>query len=165
MESNGDTESELSALGLKVKTLEGELKACKSELHKLQKQLSQTERIYKNTESYNEDLRKQTPEGSFTMIIPHQHRNCSFSIIYPVEIKISELTLGHFNDLQVKKPVTGCGRAGDFVELLGGSGVDPSKMFPVADLCYSFNGLGEFSVLISDIHLMDQDNVTHIEGD
>ncbi|KAK6492464.1 corticotropin-releasing factor-binding protein-like [Huso huso] len=88
----------------------------------------------------------QTPEGSFTMIIPHQHRNCSFSIIYPVEIKISELTLGHFNDLQVKKPVTGCGRAGDFVELLGGSGVDPSKMFPVADLCYSFNGLAEMKI-------------------
>ncbi|KAK6494870.1 angiogenic factor with G patch and FHA domains 1-like [Huso huso] len=64
MESNGDTESELSALGLKVKTLEGELKACKSELHKLQKQLSQTERIYKNTESYNEDLRKQVDKLS-----------------------------------------------------------------------------------------------------
>lgn len=64
MESNGDTESELSALGLKVKTLEGELKACKSDLHKLQKQLSQTERIYKNTESYNEDLRKQVDKLS-----------------------------------------------------------------------------------------------------
>ncbi|KAG2466902.1 AGGF1 factor, partial [Polypterus senegalus] len=80
----------------------------------------------------------QTPEGSFTMVIPHQHRNCSFSIIYPVQIKIAELTLGHFNDLQVKKPR--CGGAGDFVELLGGNGVDPSKMFPVADLCYSFSG-------------------------
>uniref|UniRef100_A0A667XME2 Corticotropin-releasing factor-binding protein n=1 Tax=Myripristis murdjan TaxID=586833 RepID=A0A667XME2_9TELE len=37
----------------------------------------------------------QTPEGSFTMVIPQQHRNCSFSIIYPVEIQISEFSLGH----------------------------------------------------------------------
>ncbi|XP_041092741.1 angiogenic factor with G patch and FHA domains 1-like [Polyodon spathula] len=59
MESSGDTESEISALRLKVETLEGELKVCKSELHTLQKQLNQTERICKNTESYNEDLRKQ----------------------------------------------------------------------------------------------------------
>ncbi|XP_039614339.1 corticotropin-releasing factor-binding protein [Polypterus senegalus] len=86
----------------------------------------------------------QTPEGSFTMVIPHQHRNCSFSIIYPVQIKIAELTLGHFNDLQVKKPR--CGGAGDFVELLGGNGVDPSKMFPVADLCYSFSGPAEVKI-------------------
>ncbi|MBN3270505.1 AGGF1 factor, partial [Polyodon spathula] len=64
MESNGDTESELSALRLKVETLEGELKACKSELHTLQKQLNQTERICKNTESYNEDLRKQVDKLS-----------------------------------------------------------------------------------------------------
>ncbi len=43
----------------------------------------------------------QTPEGSFTMIIPQQHRNCSFSIIYPVEIQIGELSLGQHNDLKV----------------------------------------------------------------
>lgn len=43
----------------------------------------------------------QTPEGSFTMIIPQQHRNCSFSIIYPVEIQIGELNLGQHNDLKV----------------------------------------------------------------
>lgn len=29
------------------------------------------------------------------MVIPQQHRNCSFSIIYPVEIDISEFSLGH----------------------------------------------------------------------
>lgn len=34
--------------------------------------------------------------------MPHQHRNCSFSIIYPVAIKISDLTLGHLNGLQLK---------------------------------------------------------------
>lgn len=41
----------------------------------------------------------QSPQGSYTMVIPQQHRNCSFSIIYPVEIDISEFSLGHFNHL------------------------------------------------------------------
>jgi len=36
------------------------------------------------------------------MVIPHQHRNCSFSIIYPVVIKISDLILGHLNGLFLK---------------------------------------------------------------
>lgn len=36
----------------------------------------------------------QSPEGSFTMVIPHERRNCSFSIIYPVEIRLTELGLG-----------------------------------------------------------------------
>lgn len=40
----------------------------------------------------------QSPEGSYTMVIPQQHRNCSFSIIYPVEIDVSEFSLGHFNN-------------------------------------------------------------------
>lgn len=31
------------------------------------------------------------------------------------------------------------------MELLGGNGVDTSKMFPVADLCFSLSGLGESS--------------------
>lgn len=29
------------------------------------------------------------------------------------------------------------------MELLGGTGLDPSKMMPLADLCYSFHGPGE----------------------
>lgn len=44
----------------------------------------------------------QTPAGRFTMVIPHQHRNCSFSIIYPVVIKISDLILGRLNSLHLK---------------------------------------------------------------
>ncbi|CAJ0968425.1 unnamed protein product [Ranitomeya imitator] len=89
----------------------------------------------------------QSPSGKFTMIIPHQHRNCSFSIIYPVVIKISDLTLGHFNELQLKKPPPkGCGGAGDFVELLGGAGLDPSNMFPLADLCHSFHGSAQMKI-------------------
>ncbi|KAE8636078.1 hypothetical protein XENTR_v10002831 [Xenopus tropicalis] len=89
----------------------------------------------------------QSPNGRFTMIIPHQHRNCSFSIIYPVVIKIFDLTLGHFNELQLKKPPPkGCGDAGDFVELLGGAGLDPSKMFPLADLCHSFHGSAQMKI-------------------
>jgi len=39
----------------------------------------------------------QSPEGSYTMVIPQQHRNCSFSIIYPVEIDVYEFSLGHYN--------------------------------------------------------------------
>lgn len=31
------------------------------------------------------------------MVIPQQHRNCSFSIIYPVAIDISEFSLGQFS--------------------------------------------------------------------
>ncbi|XP_053303943.1 corticotropin-releasing factor-binding protein [Spea bombifrons] len=89
----------------------------------------------------------QSPSGRFTMIIPHQHRNCSFSIIYPVVIKISDLTLGHFNELQLKKPPpTGCGDADDFVELLGGTGLDTSKMLPLADLCHSFHGFAQMKI-------------------
>lgn len=42
---------------------------------------------------------------------------------------------------------SGCLGSGDYVELLGGNGVDTSKMFPVADLCFSLSGLGEFEVL------------------
>ncbi|KAM6986592.1 corticotropin-releasing factor-binding protein [Aplochiton taeniatus] len=83
----------------------------------------------------------QTLEGSFTMVIPQQHRNCSFSIVYPVEIQVSELSLGHLNDFPMKRSVIpGCTGAGDYVELLGGNGMDTSKMLPIADLCYSFTG-------------------------
>ncbi|CAB1332597.1 unnamed protein product [Coregonus sp. 'balchen'] len=85
-------------------------------------------------------------QGSFTMVIPQQHRNCSFSIIYPVEIKIAELSLGHLNDFPIKRSIPGCAGAGDFVELLGGNGMDPSKMFPVADLCYNFNGPAQMKI-------------------
>ncbi|XP_011231393.2 corticotropin-releasing factor-binding protein isoform X3 [Ailuropoda melanoleuca] len=82
----------------------------------------------------------QTPSGRFTLVVPHLRRNCSFSIIYPVVIKISDLTLGHLHGRQLKNPSAGCGGIGDFVELLGGPGLDPSKMMPLADLCYSFHG-------------------------
>ncbi|XP_043563168.1 corticotropin-releasing factor-binding protein [Chiloscyllium plagiosum] len=86
----------------------------------------------------------QTPDGRFTMVIPHQKRNCSFSIIYPTEIMISELTLGHFNDLQL--PIKSCGGATDFVQLLGGNRLDPSRMYPVADICYSFSGPAQIKI-------------------
>uniref|UniRef100_A0A8C6KLT8 Corticotropin-releasing factor-binding protein n=1 Tax=Nothobranchius furzeri TaxID=105023 RepID=A0A8C6KLT8_NOTFU len=39
----------------------------------------------------------QSPEGTYTMASPQQHRNCSFSIIYPVAIDISEFSLGRSN--------------------------------------------------------------------
>ncbi|XP_076020197.1 corticotropin-releasing factor-binding protein [Genypterus blacodes] len=81
----------------------------------------------------------QTPEGSYTMVIPQQHKNCSFSIIYPVEIQISEFSMGHYNSFP-KRSLGGCAESGDFVELLGGSGIDTSKMVPILDLCHSFTG-------------------------
>ncbi|KAG7257087.1 hypothetical protein CRUP_006343, partial [Coryphaenoides rupestris] len=83
----------------------------------------------------------QTPEGAFTLVVPQQHRNCSFSIIYPVELRISEFSLGHNSDTAFpKRSASGCSEAGDFVELLGGSGLDTSKMSPIAELCTSFTG-------------------------
>ncbi|XP_053556429.1 corticotropin-releasing factor-binding protein [Bombina bombina] len=103
--------------------------------------------IYKIPNLFPCNVISQSPNGRFTMVIPHQHRNCSFSIIYPVMIKISDLTLGHFNELQLKKPPPiGCSEAGDFVELLGGAGLDPSKMFPLADLCHSFHGSAQMKI-------------------
>ncbi|XP_034296981.1 corticotropin-releasing factor-binding protein isoform X1 [Pantherophis guttatus] len=88
----------------------------------------------------------QTPSGRFTMIVPHQHRNCSFSIIYPTLIKISDLSLGHLQGFHLKKPTAGCRGAGDFMELLGGNGLDPSKMLPLADLCHSFSGPAQMKI-------------------
>ncbi|XP_027462874.1 corticotropin-releasing factor-binding protein isoform X1 [Zalophus californianus] len=88
----------------------------------------------------------QTPSGRFTLVVPHLRQNCSFSIIYPVAIKISDLTLGHLNGMQFKNPSAGCGGIGDFVELLGGPGLDPSKMMPLADLCYSFHGPAQMKI-------------------
>ncbi|XP_069015831.1 corticotropin-releasing factor-binding protein [Embiotoca jacksoni] len=81
----------------------------------------------------------QSPEGSYTMVIPQQHRNCSFSIIYPVEIDISEFNLGHFSNFP-KRSMPGCAESGDFVQLLGGNGIDTSKLLPITDLCISFTG-------------------------
>ncbi|TKS84894.1 Corticotropin-releasing factor-binding protein [Collichthys lucidus] len=81
----------------------------------------------------------QSPEGSYTMVSPQQHRNCSFSIIYPVEIDISEFSLGHFNNFP-KRSAPGCGESGDYVQLLGGNGIDTSKLLPITDLCISFIG-------------------------
>uniref|UniRef100_A0A5F8GDA1 Corticotropin-releasing factor-binding protein n=1 Tax=Monodelphis domestica TaxID=13616 RepID=A0A5F8GDA1_MONDO len=58
--------------------------------------------VKKNPNLFPCNVISQTPNGRFTMVIPHQHRNCSFSIIYPVVIKISDLILGHLNGLQLK---------------------------------------------------------------
>ncbi|XP_067378530.1 corticotropin-releasing factor-binding protein-like [Channa argus] len=95
------------------------------------------------------NIMSQSPEGSFTMVIPHQRRNCSFSIIYPVELRLTELSLGQAksNELSPQRQVwSGCSASGDYVELLGGNGVDTSKMFPVADLCFSLSGLSQMKI-------------------
>nr|XP_055036588.1 angiogenic factor with G patch and FHA domains 1 isoform X2 [Misgurnus anguillicaudatus] len=53
------SEEELVHLRSQAEVLRQELKTCKDELQKLQKQLSQSERLQKTTESYNKDLREQ----------------------------------------------------------------------------------------------------------
>lgn len=53
------SEEELVHLRSQAEALRQELKTCKDELQKLQKQLSQSERLQKTTESYNKDLREQ----------------------------------------------------------------------------------------------------------
>ncbi|XP_039614338.1 angiogenic factor with G patch and FHA domains 1 isoform X2 [Polypterus senegalus] len=57
-------ECELTQLHLRVQTLEEELKSCKAEIHKLKKQLKKADLLCRNTESYNEDLRKQVDKLS-----------------------------------------------------------------------------------------------------
>ncbi|XP_077379007.1 corticotropin-releasing factor-binding protein [Festucalex cinctus] len=94
------------------------------------------------------NIMSQSPEGSFTMVMPHQHRNCSFSIIYPVEIQLTQLSLGQAksNQLRPKATLSGCSGSADYVELLGGNGVDTSRMFPVADLCFPLSGLAQMKI-------------------
>lgn len=58
-DGENETESEVVELRQKVESLKQELCECRTELAKLQKQLSQADRLQKSTESYNEDLRKQ----------------------------------------------------------------------------------------------------------
>ncbi|CAN9512404.1 unnamed protein product [Ophioblennius macclurei] len=58
-DGEAESESEVAELRLKAESLKQELKECRAELSKLHKQLSQTERLRRSTESYNEDLRKQ----------------------------------------------------------------------------------------------------------
>lgn len=62
--ADGEDETECGEAELrhKVEVLKQELRECRAELSKLQKQLSQSERLQKSTESYNEDLRKQVGE-------------------------------------------------------------------------------------------------------
>uniref|UniRef100_A0A673HDX5 Angiogenic factor with G patch and FHA domains 1-like n=1 Tax=Sinocyclocheilus rhinocerous TaxID=307959 RepID=A0A673HDX5_9TELE len=57
-------EAELVSLRSQAEALRQELKTCKDELQNLQKQLSQSERLQKTTESYNQDLRQQVDKLS-----------------------------------------------------------------------------------------------------
>lgn len=38
----------------------------------------------------------------------------------------------------------GCAETGDVVQLLGGKGIDTSKLLPITDLCISFTGPSEY---------------------
>lgn len=57
-------DSEVAELRHRAQSLKQELEECKAELNKLQKQLSQSERLQRSTESYNEDLRRQVEQLS-----------------------------------------------------------------------------------------------------
>ncbi|XP_061674114.1 corticotropin-releasing factor-binding protein-like [Syngnathoides biaculeatus] len=95
------------------------------------------------------NVMSQSPEGSFTMVMAHQHRNCSFSVVYPVEIQLTQLSLGHAKSNQLGPKArlsSGCRGSGDYVEVLGGNGVDTSHMFPVADLCFPLIGLAQMKI-------------------
>ncbi|KAG7495259.1 angiogenic factor with G patch and FHA domains 1 isoform X2 [Solea senegalensis] len=59
-----DADCDVAELRLKVDSLKQELRECRTELSKLQKQLHQSERLQRNTDSYNEDLRKQVDQLS-----------------------------------------------------------------------------------------------------
>ncbi|XP_026203276.1 angiogenic factor with G patch and FHA domains 1 isoform X2 [Anabas testudineus] len=59
-----DPECEVAELRLKVESLKQDLRECRAELAKLQKQLNHSERLQRSTESYNEDLRKQVDQLS-----------------------------------------------------------------------------------------------------
>nr|XP_020448224.1 angiogenic factor with G patch and FHA domains 1 isoform X2 [Monopterus albus] len=59
-----DSESEVTELRLKIDSLKQELRECRAELAKLEKQLNHSERLQRSTESYNEDLRKQVEQLS-----------------------------------------------------------------------------------------------------
>lgn len=52
---------------------------------------------------------------------------------------------------------SGCSGSGDYVELLGGNGVDTSRMFPVADLCFPLSGLGK-SIICSTVNITSWHN-------
>ncbi|XP_012725041.2 corticotropin-releasing factor-binding protein [Fundulus heteroclitus] len=95
--------------------------------------------VRKHTNPFPCNVISQSPEGRYTMVIPQQHRNCSFSIIYPVAIDVSEFSLGRRNNFP-KRSLPGCAESGDYVQLLGGSGIDTSKLLPITDLCISFTG-------------------------
>ncbi|XP_057688148.1 corticotropin-releasing factor-binding protein-like [Corythoichthys intestinalis] len=95
------------------------------------------------------NIMSQSPEGSFTMVMPYQNRNCSFSIIYPVEIQVTQLTLEQDQSNQLRpmvRPSSGCLGSGDYVELLGGNGVDTSHMFPVAELCFPLSAPAQMKI-------------------
>ncbi|XP_068451234.1 angiogenic factor with G patch and FHA domains 1 isoform X2 [Clinocottus analis] len=59
-----DAPPEETELRLKVEALKRELRDCRAELSKLQKQLNQSDRLQRSTDSYNEDLRKQVDQLS-----------------------------------------------------------------------------------------------------
>lgn len=61
-----DCESEVSGLQREMRSLQQELGKCQIELKRVQKQLDQSLRLQRSTESFNNDLRQQVTHASLT---------------------------------------------------------------------------------------------------
>ncbi|XP_061657758.1 corticotropin-releasing factor-binding protein-like [Syngnathoides biaculeatus] len=83
----------------------------------------------------------QSPRGTFTMVTPQQRRNCSFSVVYPAEVDVHEFSSLGLRGNFPKWPTSECASdSEDVVQLLGGNGLDTSKMLPVKELCSASAG-------------------------
>lgn len=70
----------------------------------------------------------------------HSYRQFRIASSYPVmnSTPVSVLLLP-------QRSRASCAESGDFVQLLGGNGIDTSKLLPITDLCISFTGPSELA--------------------
>uniref|UniRef100_A0A087X606 Corticotropin-releasing factor-binding protein n=1 Tax=Poecilia formosa TaxID=48698 RepID=A0A087X606_POEFO len=88
-------------------------------------------------------------ESKFTRLMPIHSNSVCLKVNIPATLQsVSGLSLETLNgQINVQRQMwPGCSGSGDYVELLGGNGVDTSKMFPVADLCFSLSGLAQMKI-------------------
>uniref|UniRef100_A0A096MBS2 Corticotropin-releasing factor-binding protein n=1 Tax=Poecilia formosa TaxID=48698 RepID=A0A096MBS2_POEFO len=84
-------------------------------------------------------------ESKFTRLMPI-HSN---SVCLKLHCRLNQVGLNNVKSTKKclqRQMWPGCSGSGDYVELLGGNGVDTSKMFPVADLCFSLSGLAQMKI-------------------
>uniref|UniRef100_A0A096M1C9 Corticotropin-releasing factor-binding protein n=1 Tax=Poecilia formosa TaxID=48698 RepID=A0A096M1C9_POEFO len=89
---------------------------------------------------FRENETDKITDGFFGTSITQWLADCWYYKLMPIHSKLNQVGLN--NVLHSPRQMwPGCSGSGDYVELLGGNGVDTSKMFPVADLCFSLSGL------------------------